>query len=197
LAEPPLAKGTTLIDLVKMARKQRAAFDALLPDETRALVDSRILAASWYPEPHLRNLLIAADGVLGKGDLALCRTLGRVAARATLESLYKSVVVPGDVLASLRLVSMSWSFMHNTGTVTVEAPSERLVRMTVRDFGLPSLPVCIVFAGWIEGKVEVAGGRAEVVEEKCRLRGQEACVYAIHWTPERLPTTGDPEPARS
>jgi hypothetical protein len=182
LTEPVLAKGTTLITLVKMARKQRAAFDGLLPPETRALLDSRILAGSWYPELHLQNLLVAADRVLGKGDLAFCRTLGKVAARETLESTYKAALVRGDVVASLRVISVSWSFMHNTGRVTVETPSEHVVRMTLRDFGHPSLPLCVVFAGWIEGKVEMAGGRARVIEEKCRLRGDEGCVYAVHWS---------------
>jgi hypothetical protein len=180
LAEP-LTKGTALVELVKLARTQRDAFDPLLPPETRALVDSRILAGSWYPEVHLQRLLVAADRVLGQGDLGLCRSLGRTAARRTLQSLYKTALVPGDVVASLRLLTLTWSFMHDTGTVTVDVPSDDVVRLTIRDFAAPSPAVCAVFSGWIEGKVEMAGGRASVTEEICRLRGGDACVYAAHW----------------
>jgi hypothetical protein len=180
--EPLLAKGTSLVDLVKMARKQRADFERLLPEETRRLLDTRILGGSWYPEQHLRDLLVAADRVLGKGDLTYCRKLGKVAAHQALEKTYRAVVVPGDVVASLRLLAVSWTFMHNTGTVTVQTPSEGVVRVALERFGLPSRALCAVFAGWLEGKVEVAGGQARVVEEKCRVRGDEACVYAVHWS---------------
>ena len=165
-----------------MARKQRAAFDARLPPETRRLLDERILAGSWYPEAHLENLLLAADQVLGSGDLSVCRTFGRTAARQALDSLYRTTLVPGDVAASLRMISATWSLLHNTGAVSVEVPAEGIVRVTLRDFGAPSPALCMVFAGWIEGKAEAAGGRAQVTEEQCRQRGHQACVYAVQWT---------------
>jgi hypothetical protein len=177
-----LTKGTALIDLVKLARKHRAAFEPRLPAETRGLLEDRILAGSWYPEAHLENLLVAADQVLGGGDFALCRSFGRTAARQAVESLYRSTLVPGDVVASLKVLSATWSLMHNTGAVAVEVPGETSVRVTLRDFGRPSPALCAVFAGWIEGKAEAAGAEAEVAEESCRRRGDGACVYAVQWT---------------
>jgi hypothetical protein len=177
-----LTKGTALIDLVKLARKHRAAFEERLPPDTRRLVDERILVASWYPEAHLESLLVAADQVLGTGDLSVCRRLGRTAARQALETLYRTTVVPGDVEASLRMLSATWSLLHNTGSVVVDVPGPRNVRVTLRDFGRPSAALCNVFAGWIEGKADAAGGQAEVTEEQCRRSGAPACVYAVHWT---------------
>lgn len=189
--EPLLTKGSALIDLVKMARKQRAAFEPLLPGDTRALLDTRVLAGSWYPEAHLGSLLAAADRVLGKGDYSYCRKLGKVAAHSALESLYKAVVVPGDVVASLRLLSVSWPFMHNTGAVSVEETADGLVRIALTGFGAPSPALCAVFAGWLEGKVEVAGGQGRAVEERCRLRGDAACVYTVRWS---LPSPPEARP---
>ena len=184
MAEGVLTKGVALLDLVKLVRTQRASFDGVLDDETWAVVNSRILVGSWYPEACLVRLLVAADRVFGEGNLALCRAFGRASAQQVLQTVYKTAVVPGDVLASLRILAVSWSFIHNTGTVAVETPSDGLVRVIVKDFGLPSPAICVVFAGWIEGKVQVAGGKCQVVEEECRLRGQQACVYAVQWTRE-------------
>lgn len=182
MSDAVLAKGAALVELVKLARTRRSAFEPLLPPDTWSLVESRVLVGSWYPAVHLERLLVAADRVLGTGDLSVCRALGKTAAQRTLQTLYKSVVVPGDVVASLRLISSSWSLLHNTGAVVVEVPEDGFVRVTVSGFGRPSAAVCRVFMGWIEGKVEVAGGRCEVVEEECRLRGDPACVYGVRWT---------------
>ena len=71
--------------------------------------------------------------------------------------------------------------MHNTGNVTVDVPGEASVRVTLRDFGRPSPALCTVFAGWIEGKAEAAGGRAEASEQECRRGGAAAWVYAVRW----------------
>jgi hypothetical protein len=178
-----MTKGSNLIDLVKMARKERAVFQGALPSLTRDFMETHVLTGSWYPEAHLENLLLAADKVHGRGDLAVCRKLGGLAAESHLRTIYKRLVVHGDPLSTLLLFPAVWNLYHNTGNVTVENPAPGYTRFLLTGFAAPSAAQCASVAGWVEAAVRVAGGEGRVDDEKCRLRKDELCVYGIHWTP--------------
>ena len=177
-----MTKGTNLIPLVKMARKQRPAFQAVLPPETQDFIESYLLTGSWYPELHLEQLLVAADRVHGTGDLTICRKLGRYLAETNLQTIYKSLFVAGDPKSTLSLLPRLWSLSHDTGTVAVAQISPGVTRLVLVGFEAPGLALCASIAGWIEGAVGVAGGQGQVAEERCRLRGDDDCTFSAHWT---------------
>jgi hypothetical protein len=180
--EVPSVKGTAIIGLVKMARQQRAAFGPELPPETRTFIDTQIMLGSWYPAVHHRNLLLAADRVQGKGDLEFCRSLGTMAARESLTSVYKRYVTPGDVQASLHHFADFWPLFHDTGVCTWDDPAPGYVRLRVESFAFANRPVCTTHVGWLEGLVELAGGRGQATDEECLATGGRACVYGVRWS---------------
>jgi hypothetical protein len=177
-----LAKGSHLVDLVKWARAQRSAFEPFLPPETRAFLDTRILVGSWYPEIHLSHLLAATDQVHGKGNLAFCWNLGRMSAKNQLQGTYRTTVAAGDPLRTLSLLPTLWPLHHNTGSLSLHTVAKQHVRFVLTGFGYPNRPHCVSLCGWFEGAVIEAGGQAHVVEEGCRVSGNEACIYGIRWT---------------
>jgi hypothetical protein len=182
-APEPMTKGSNLIDLVKMARKERPLFQGALPASSRDFIETHVLTGSWYPEAHLENLLLAADKVHGKGDLAVCRKLGGLAAESHLHTIYRTLIVHGDPLSTLLLFPAVWNLYHNTGHVAVENPRSGYTRFVLTGFAAPSTAQCASIAGWIESAVRVAGGEGRVEDERCRLRQDDACVYGVHWTP--------------
>jgi len=178
----PHIKGSALIGLVKLARTMRKEFANALPADTLALVETRIMAGSWYPTRHHQNLLLAADRVLGNGDLKSCRQMGRIAARESLTTVYKTYVTPGDVQASLHHFADFWPLFHDTGACTWEDPAPGYVRLRITDFGLPNRPLCAAHLGWLDELVELAGGRGTATDEECQAAGAEACVYGVRWS---------------
>jgi hypothetical protein len=170
-----------VVDLVKMVRRQREAFANVLSPETRAFTETRVLVGSWYPEVYLRDLLVGADRVLGKGDLALCEQLGHFSARNDLGGVYKTLLYPDDPWKTLTSLPAVWDLMHNTGVVELEQ-TEGGARVVVKGFALPNAPMCALLRGWLaEATIMAGGGSVAVVEESCRLRAQEACVYLVRW----------------
>lgn len=179
---PPQTKGTALIDLVKLARQNVAAFEAVLPPATRAVVLQRILPTSWYPEEHLRDLLAAVDRLRGKGDLQSCVQLGRQSAQKDLSGVYRTGLVNGDPLATLASFPLLWQLYHDTGTAKFERLGPKVASLTLRDHGLPNRPLCLVTTGWIAEAVGLAGGQhARVFEDACRCLGGTICVYRAEW----------------
>jgi hypothetical protein len=178
----PLTKGSRVVDLVKMVRNQREAFSAVLSPETRAFTETRVLVGSWYPETYLRDLLIAADHVLGTGDLALCEQLGHFSARHDLGGVYKSLLHTEDPWTTLTSLPAVWGLMHNTGRVELE-PAAGGALVAVRGYALPNAPMCALLRGWLKEATVLSGGLSvAVVEETCRLRAQEACLYRVSWS---------------
>ncbi len=182
-AKVPMSKGASLVPLVKMARGRRDEFVKVLSPETLAFVDAtRVLAGSWYPELYVRDLLIAADKVLAKGTLSYCEELGRLSAHHTIQNIYKSYLVPGDVPATVSNFASFWPLFHDSGKCTSVAAEPGYIRLEVVGFGLPSRPLCATHVGWIGGLVEMAGGQCVSKDEKCEVRGDGTCVYGVRWS---------------
>jgi hypothetical protein len=180
-----MAKGGSIVGLVKLARSNREGFASVLSPEVRAFIETRILVGSWYPESYHRDLLIAADRVSGKGDLATCRLIGKAGARAALSGVYKAYLIPGDVQGTILQFPVFWPMFHDSGRCNARIVPPNTVRIEIDGFGLPSPALCLTQLGWIEGLAEEAGGRCEVDEEQCAARGAPSCVYLARWFKER------------
>lgn len=179
----PQTKGTALIDLVKLARQNVAVFESVLPPATRSVVVQRILPTSWYPEEHLRDLLVAIDKLRGKGDLQSCVQLGRQSAQKDLSGVYRTGLVAGNPQATLASFPTLWQLYHDTGAVKVEKLAPQQAALTLRDHGLPSRALCLVTVGWITEAVALSGGQdPRVHEDACRSLGGTICVFRASWS---------------
>lgn len=180
----PCAKGTALVDLVRIARQEREAYARILPADTLSFLDTQILPGSWYPEVHLRELLIATDRIRGLGDLSHCReVLGPSSAEKDLQGgVYQALLKAGDPARTLHSFPTLWSLYHDTGIVSVEVEPTGDTTLFLEGFGLPSAALCATSAGWMLEAVRLAGGASPAVaHDACVSRGAGACRFRVSW----------------
>ena len=182
-APVPCAKGTALIDLVRIARQERDAYARLVPQGTLEFLETQVLPGSWYPEVHLRELLLATDRIRGCGDLSHCReVLGPRSAEKDLQNVYQALLKVGDAARTLQALPILWSLYHDTGLVSVEVEEAGASTMFLEGFGLPSEALCATTEGWMVQAVRLAGGLSpRVSHEACVTRGAGACRFLVSW----------------
>ena len=152
--------------------------------DTRELAEGPCLKSSWYPFSCFIDLNLKADRLFGKGDLALCRELGRDAAKVNLPTLYRIFYRVGSPEYVLDKVASVWRQHHDSGEVTVVFPGPNRASYQVHDFGAPHRTLCRSLEGFLHGSLEVMGMRdIGVSEVHCRLDGAAVCEYHGTWTP--------------
>jgi hypothetical protein len=182
----PCAKGTALVDLVRVAAQDREAYARLLPADTLAFLETEVLPGTWYPEVHLRELLIAVDRVRGRGDLSHCReVMGPSSAEKDLQGgVYQALLKAGDPGRTLQSFPTLWSLYHDSGIVSVDVEAPGITTLFLEGFGLPSAALCATSEGWMLEAVRLAGGASPaVVHDACVSRGAGSCRFRVSWNP--------------
>jgi hypothetical protein len=153
---------------------------AVLPPGTRAALQDGVLASSWYPIPLYVEMLSAIDLTFGKGDLALCRDMGRYSARSALSGVYQCSNRGKDVGFANRTAPMIWKQYYDSGKMTTESGGRGRAIVRVRGFAEPHAALCLGTLGWLEGANRVWGIEGVKVEEvTCQARGQECCSFIV------------------
>ncbi len=177
-------RGTTLIPRIKYLRL-RHAWDDVLPElspSTRGIVTSTVLASTWYPFEALVDLIRTADRVLGKGDLAMAKDMGRFAATANLSTVFRFLVRLSTPRMILRKGASLWHLHHDTGrAVALEDGPNRAI-YEIHEFGAPDRALCVSLEGWIERCLEMTGAKHPIVrEEECATRSGTVCRFRGGW----------------
>lgn len=152
-----------------------------LSARSRARLEARVLSHEWVPLELLVEICVATDRLYGKGDLALCRELGRYAAQANLTTLYRIFYAFGSPRFIVGHAVRLWRVHYDSGTLTAdfeERPLDHRVTLTLRDFTTPHRAHCLGVLGWAERSLELSGAALRVAEETtCRTRGDDACRF--------------------
>jgi hypothetical protein len=185
----PCAKGTALVDLVRIAAQERDTYAPLLLAETLAFLDTDVLPGSWYPERYLRDLLLATDRLRGRGDLSHCReVLGPRSAAKDLQGVYRALLKTGDPARTLQALPILWSLYHDSGLVSLDAGPANGITLFIEGFGLPSEALCATCEGWMLEAVRLAGGASPAVShDMCVSRGAGACRFQVSWSSMERP----------
>ena len=162
-----------------------AAFDATLgamapghAAEIRGVVDP----AQWVSFDAYVSLSTVIDARYGKGDLALCRELGRYSARVNLPTLYRIFYQFGSVRFILGKATSVWSEHYDSGRASARDVGPKEVAILVEDFATPHVVHCLSVLGWIESTVTISGAKLVSAEEvACRLRGDKACELRVRY----------------
>ena len=162
-----------------------AAFDATLgamapglAAEIRGVVDP----TQWVSFDAYVSLSVAIDARYGKGDLALCRELGRYSSRVNLPTLYRIFYQFGSVRFILSKATAVWSEHYDSGRASARDVGPKEVAILVEDFATPHAVHCLSVLGWIESTVTISGARLVSAEEvACRRRGDEACELRVRY----------------
>jgi uncharacterized protein (TIGR02265 family) len=152
-------KGTDVAGAVKALRKLRRRGE--LPElsaAVAALVDQRILPASWYPMETVRDLLaiVHQKWFDGTDDGALA--MGRMGARETLAGLQAAYVADGDPVRTLGALERIWRAHYDFGHAETEVDGAgALFRLS----GYPDMPRWhgFIIAGWVMAAIEMAGAK--------------------------------------
>jgi hypothetical protein len=181
-----LMKGSAFTARFAYLRKHHAVrWSALVEafdEPTAALARGPCLKGSWYPFACFVDLNVKADRILGKGDLALARTMGRDAAIVNLPTLYRLFYKVGSPEYIFSKVASMWRQHHDTGWAEIVWGGPTSAEWRTHDFAAPHPALCRSLEGFVTGSLETMGMKdVEVREEACVLKGAEFCALRGTW----------------
>ena len=158
---------------------------ALAPDD-RKVIEGRILPHEWVAFDVFVAVSLALDRIHGKGDLALCRELGRYAAQVNLPTLYRIFYMLGSPAFIVKRAARVWDVHYSSGRLDVDTTKEpdgwESARLRLVGFQTPHAAHCASVLGWCEESVRMSGGTQVTAEEtRCRTRGDSLCEIVARW----------------
>jgi len=186
----PLAKGTAFLGILKYIKTQpngEALLEKVLGQlsaGSQAILRRKVIAIGDYSYAAFVELLRKADQVLGRGDLALCRTLGKYTATRDVQSiynLYKKQAKPEDLMRDGAVI---WkSYYQNAGTFKTEDSSPDHILVRIIDFPRMDPAHCRLMEGWMTQAVQESGGVwiEELREVQCMSRGGPYHEFTGRW----------------
>jgi hypothetical protein len=156
-------------------------------------------AAAWIPFDAFLAFADATERLLGNGDGAVHRAIGRETARHDLQPIYQRVaagglsgVAPGqvgtiaDITLFIGFVAELWRQYFSTGMPVIEQnePGEVVIRLA--DLARPARALCERVIGFMQQAAEGAGVvGTEVGHPECVVQGGAACRFVLRWKPVR------------
>ena len=177
------AKGTTLINAVKLIRMKKEEARKLLPERLHRYLAERILVSSWYPEEDLLEILRTLAKLLPDPGMDIFEFMGRTSAHTDLGSVYALLVREGDPAATLRRSAITWENYHDTGKEEVIESDDSHTVIEIHGYANPSREICKTVKGWMHAMVMRAGGKdIDVDHMQCVLDGAPSCRFKAIWT---------------
>jgi hypothetical protein len=151
-----------------------------LSEEDRLLL-ANVNTLGWYEVEPVLRYHHSLDRCFGSGDLGLCTAAGRFSAGWQINTVLKVFVRLRSPLWLVEKATSVWSRYHDTGRWQIES-EDGFIRGELRDFAVRDLAFCARLRGWLQGAVELTGGKdANVTESKCACRGHDHCVFSVRW----------------
>ena len=155
---------------------------AELPPEDQAILTAGVLPHEWVRFALWVRLMTAIDHRFGKGDLAMCREMGRFSARVNLPTLYRIFYQLGSTRYIMRRAARLWDVHYDSGRLVVDEGGPGLVTLRIEGFDTPHRAHCLSVLGWGEQSVEMSGGANPVGDElACRTQGALVCELRLRW----------------
>lgn len=158
-------KGTLILDYVKIIRANRDRnWEQYLTAEDWEIINGQVLASSWYPYDCFRRTGQAVFKEIAGSNLDVTRAFGKTMMKELLQ-IYKNIVIPGDVVGSLKRHSaLRRSFVDDDSGIEVLESGEdwarSLMRVPAPDRGAEyAHAFCHQVAGNLEQIIEEAGGK--------------------------------------
>jgi len=140
-----------------------------------------------HPYEAFIGLLISVDKHLGKGDLEYCRTIGDLAARHDLETIFKVYAVRPSAENMIRACTPIWG-MYNDEAGFMEAIDVRPENTVLRITGFHDMhPAhCLMMESWMIAAMDVVGVTVlpGACERECESRGGRFHEFWCKWEPK-------------
>jgi hypothetical protein len=157
------------------------------PAATQKTFSKRINGLGLQPYESFVGLLRTVDRTLGAGDLAYCRTLGDLAARSDLDTIFKGYAVRPSPEEMIRACTAIWGmYTDQAGTMeAVDVTPERTV-LRIHDFAEMDPAHCRLMEGWMIAAMDVVGARVlpGACEAECMSSGGRWHEFRCLWEPK-------------
>jgi hypothetical protein len=185
----PSVKGSAITSRVRYVRDRfgESALRRLkveLSDGHRVALEGKVLPHAWVPYDLFIALNTKIDTLFGKGDLGLCREMGRYSAEVNLPTLYRIFYKLGTPMFIFSKAARLWQVHYDSGSLTPVQETPERVRLRIEGFAEPHRAHCLSVLGWAEQSIEISGAVVtDGREDKCRTKGDGACELLLEWKP--------------
>jgi len=152
-----------------------------LPVSERELL-SAVQVLDWVPVEPVLHYHHALDRMYGNGDLSVCTAAGRFSAGWAINTVLKVFVRFRSPVWLVEKGTSVWGRYHDTGRWQIERqPGHRILGQLI-DFQVRDVAFCARLRGWLQGAVELTGGKhATVTEPRCVNHGHSCCAFSMVW----------------
>jgi len=153
------------------------------PAARTALYGGPLAAGALVDYGAVMQLLLAADKVVGKGDLDLLRQASRKNQEVNLNGVYKALLPFASPAFILEHASKLWQRYHDTGRLTAQKIAPGRVSIVLHDY--PDIPLHHgpEIEGAFEGLLILAKAKLEkTVHTRCVNQGAPECEWEVAWT---------------
>ena len=163
-------------------REAKRAVLVSLPPRHATAIMAAVTPNAWVPFDAFVAMCEAIDRAYGKGDLSLCRSLGKYAADVNLPTLYRLFYKIGSFRFIISKASAVWSTHYDSGRATTrDIPGG--VALVVEGFAAPHRAHCLSVLGWLEQSAIISGVKVSAAREtKCRTRGDAVCEFVVEYS---------------
>lgn len=154
------AKGTSLIQLVKLLRDVRQKRPLRLSPAASQFLEQRILPNEWYPLSMMVELLHVMFEQLQRSDPRVAMQGGIAAGVLQLGGPYSGFVIAGNPTATVLSMRHLWRASYDFGALDAVSDSPRSVLFTLSGFPEITLVHAIMTASWAVAAAQVSGGRS-------------------------------------
>ncbi len=184
----PGIKGNVLHARLKYVREVGGeptlqAILARLPAQDAGVLKGWILPISWYPLDLYLRLDDAIASVMSPHDRKkVFLEMGRASADANLSGPQRPFVREGDPHFLLQTAPQIYAAYYAVGRRTYERTGPTSGVLTTYDAEHVTETDCLTVVGWHVRAIELCGGKdVQVVETRCRSRGDPVCEYRCSW----------------
>jgi len=187
---PPTIKGAALLGFLKYIKGKpngeellKKVIDAM-PPELAPSCRQRVVAVAEYPYALFVAFIRAADKTLGRGDLSICKELGKATALRDIESVGQLFQREPRIEDLYRSGDVYWKSYHlNSGSWKVEDTNPEQTVMRIYDFPEMDPAHCRLMEGWMTQAMISCGVlmSGEVREVKCMSQGDPYHEFIARW----------------
>jgi uncharacterized protein (TIGR02265 family) len=155
-----------------------------LPEEDAKSLRRVLLVTTSYPLDLNLKLDEAIARELYPGDPRRAfLEMGRASAEVNLKGPHRAFVREGDPHHLLSFTETIYAYYYGEGRRTYEKTGANSATLTTHGAPPATPGDCLTVVGWHERAIELSGGReVQVVESRCRTRGDTVCEYRCAWT---------------
>ncbi len=152
-----------------------------LPAADRELLRN-VQVLDWVPVEPVLRYHHALDSVFGTGDLSVCTAAGRFSAGWAINTVLKVFVRFKSPIWLVEKATSVWGRYHDTGRWEIDKQADHRISGRLLNFAVKDPAFCARLRGWLQGAVELTGGRQPVVTEtRCAAMGHAECTFNVSW----------------